>query len=86
MKKINYEIITIYSRKFTGYFKVSFNGAGYQFILKNGDYLKGYFKQGRTGKKEYLLICEFDSKKRFRTYFNNSDRQVKDPYAYFLHF
>jgi len=84
--ELDFETINIYGHKFTGYFKSFFNGAGYNFILENGDYLKGYFRQGRTGQKEYLLTCQFDSKKRFRTYFNNSDRQVKDPYAYFLHF
>ncbi|MCL1867667.1 MAG: hypothetical protein FWF72_01780 [Paludibacter sp.] len=83
-KKI--ETINIDRREFIGEFKAFPNGTGYHFILKNGNYLKGYFRQGRTGKKEYLLICQFDSKKRFRTYFINSDRNVKDPYAYFLHF
>jgi hypothetical protein len=82
----NMDTINIDGHSFTGTWYDFSNGTGYYFKLKNGEYLKGYFQQGRYGKKEYLLMCQFDKYKRMRRYFNNSDRQVKDPYAYFLHF
>ena len=74
------------NQEFTGEF-ISFpNNTGYYFKLENGTFLKGLFKQGYTGQKEIELPITFNFQKKFMRTVNNSNRQVKDPNAYFIRF
>ena len=80
------EQINVEGLIFTGKFEAYPNGTGYNFRLENGNYLTAYYKQGYYGTKEIEVICRFNKNKKFEYSFNNSNRQVKDPNAYFLHF
>ena len=74
------------NKEFTGTFIPFPNNCGYHFELENGKLLEGLFKQGYYGKKLFKLAITFNLKKQFEYSFVNSDRQVKDPFAYFVSF
>jgi hypothetical protein len=80
------ETIKIDNQEFKGEFIPFFNNTGFNFKLENGEYLTGLFKQGYTGQKEIEIIVSFNFQKKFLRTVNNSNRQVKDPNAYFLRF
>jgi hypothetical protein len=80
------ETIKIDNQEFKGEFIPFYNNTGFNFRLENGEYLKGLFKQGYSGQKEIEIIVSFNFQKKFMRTVNNSNRQVKDPFAYFLRF
>lgn len=78
--------LEIDNKKFNGEFVPFYNNTGFNFKLENGEFLTGIFKQGYSGKREFEMPVSFDSKRNFMRRVNNSNRQVKDPNAYFLRF
>jgi len=80
------ETIKIDNQEFIGEFIPFYNNTGFNFKLENGEYLTGLFKQGYTGQKEIEIKISFNFQKKFMRTVNNSNRQVKDPNAYFLRF
>lgn len=80
------ETLKIDNREFKGEFEPFYNNTGFCFRLENGELLTGVFKQGYSGKTEFELPISFNFQKKFLRTVNNSNRQVKDPNAYFLRF
>lgn len=78
--------LKIDNQEFKGDFIPFYNNTGFNFKLENGEFLKGLFKQGYSGKKEIELPISFNFEKKFMRTVNNSNRQVKDANAYFLRF
>ena len=78
--------LKIDGKEFKGEFIPFYNNTGYHFELENGQLLTALFKQGYSGKKEIELPVSFNFQKKFMRTVNNSNRQVKDPFAYFIRF
>ena len=76
--------LKIDGKEIKGEFIPFYNNSGFHFQKEDGELLTGFFKQGYSGRKEIELPITFDSRKNFQRTVNNSSRQVKDPYAYFL--
>jgi hypothetical protein len=80
------ETIKIDNQEFRGEFIPFYNNTGFNFKLENGEYLTGLFKQGYSGQNEIEIMVSFNFQKKFMRTVNNSNRQVKDPNAYFIRF
>lgn len=78
--------VKIDNREFKGEFVPFYNRTGFNFRLESGEMLTGYFKQGYSGQKEFEMPISFNFQKKFMRTVNNSNRQVKDPNAYFVRF
>ena len=76
--------IKIDHQEFRGEFIPFYNNTGFNFKLENGKFLSALFKQGYSGNKEIELPLSFNFQKKLMRTVNNSNRQVKDPNAYFL--
>lgn len=78
--------LKIDNREFKGEFVPFYNNTGFNFRLENGEILTGFFKQGYSGQTEFEMPISFNFQKKFMRTVNNSNRQIKDPNAYFLRF